>query len=122
MPRLIDTGSLLEHQLRHVLVVIEAPAEVEARELADHLDEALVRRLVEAVELLDLLDAHRVHALAAAVARPARRPAPRRRPRSPGNCATICSTGPPGTNWITTNVMSRTPNRVGIISSRRFRT
>ena len=59
---------LLQDQLPDVLVVEEALAEVEARELPEHLDEALVRRLVEAVELLDLLDALRVDALAPAVA------------------------------------------------------
>src|SRR5207253_3955343 len=51
-----------------LLVVEEARAEIEARELANHLDEAHVRRLVEAVELLDLLDLRGIHALAAAIA------------------------------------------------------
>src|SRR3954463_13495154 len=45
----------------------EAAAELEAGELADHLDEALVRRPVEAVELLDLFDLLGVDALAPAV-------------------------------------------------------
>src|SRR5207245_10540696 len=59
---------LLLDQLPDVLVVEEASPEVEARELAEHLHEALVRRLVETVELLDLVDLLRVDALPAAVA------------------------------------------------------
>ena len=45
----------------------KALAEIEARELAQHLQKALRRGLVEAVKLLDLLDARRVHTLAPAV-------------------------------------------------------
>jgi len=86
----------------------------------------LVRRLVEAVELLDLLDLRRVNALAAAIAaqpgaaavRPPASPPAMSRPWS---CATICSTGPPGTNWMTMKVISRIPKSVGIMSSSRFR-
>ena len=54
MPRLIDTGSFSLISPPDALVVEVAAAEVEARELAEHLHEALVRRLVEAVQLLDL--------------------------------------------------------------------
>jgi len=32
-----------------------------------------------------------------------------------------CSTGPPGTNWITAKVMATTPKSVGIINSTRFK-
>ena len=34
--------------------------------------------------------------------------------------ARYCSTGPPGTNWMTANVSNNTPNNVGTISSRRL--
>ena len=117
-PRLIDTGSFSMMSSDHRLVLKETGAQVKARELAQHLQEALVRGFVEAVERLDLLEPLGVHAL-----RPAVDGADPRRPRP---CAALasaryCSTGPPGTNWITTKVSSSTPNSVGIISSRRLK-
>jgi hypothetical protein len=33
--------------------------------------------------------------------------------------AIICSTGPPGANWITAKLMAMIPSSVGITSSRR---
>ena len=59
------------YQLPHVLVLEEAAPQVEARKLAQHLQKTLVRRLVEAIQLLDLFQALGVHALCAAVAQPA---------------------------------------------------
>ena len=35
--------------------------------------------------------------------------------------AITCSTGPPGTNWMTAKVISMIPIKVGIISRMRFR-
>ena len=91
----------------------EAFSQVEARELPEHLEEALVRRLVESVEL-DLLDAHGIDPLPAPISAAARRGtfAPASRPWS---CETICSTGPPGTNWTITKVIVKIPSNVGII-------
>jgi hypothetical protein len=39
----------------------------------------------------------------------------------PSISASNRSTGPPGTNWVTTKVTSITPKRVGIISSIRLK-
>ena len=59
---------LLLDQLPDVLVLHEAAAEVEARERAEHLEVAHVRGLVEAVELLQLLDPLLVEVAAGLVA------------------------------------------------------
>jgi hypothetical protein len=48
--------------------VEEALTQIEARELSKHLEKALVRRLVESVELLDFLDAFCIDALSPPVA------------------------------------------------------
>jgi hypothetical protein len=39
----------------------------------------------------------------------------------PSSLAIICSTGPPGAAWMMMKLISRMPNRVGTISSRRRR-
>ena len=62
---------LFDDQLRDRLVLEEAGAQVEARELAQHLEETLVRGLVKAVQGLDLLQPLRVHALGTPVNRAA---------------------------------------------------
>ena len=64
---------LFEYETADVLVVEEAFSQIEARELPEHLEKALVRRLVESVELLDFLDALGIHPLPAPIAAAARR-------------------------------------------------
>src|SRR5207302_8531249 len=56
------------------LVLEEAGPQVAAGDLPDHLHEALVRRFVEPVKFLDLLDLRCVHALATAIAADPRAP------------------------------------------------
>ena len=58
---------LLDHQCQHRAIAEEALAEVEDGVALEHLPEAHVRGLVEAVELLQLLDEPRVEAARAAV-------------------------------------------------------
>ena len=58
---------LVEDQINHAVVPEEAGAEVEAHVLAHHVEEALKRRLVEAVFLLQPLDQFGVEAARAAV-------------------------------------------------------
>jgi hypothetical protein len=36
-------------------------------------------------------------------------------------CAMSCSTGPPGTNWMTTKATVSTPSKVGSIRAMRLR-
>ena len=98
--------------------------------------EALPGRLVEAELALEVGDEGRVEALGAAVAAVAaaaacsppppptaslpppviRAVAPTPRPDS---SEITRSTGPPGSAWMTTKLISRIPSRVGITSSRR---
>ncbi len=66
-PRLMETGSFSLISCRDLLVLEEAATQVEAREVAEHLPEPLGRRLVEAVQRLDLLDLLGVHTLPAPV-------------------------------------------------------
>src|SRR5262249_32135150 len=59
---------LLEYQLPYVLVVKKAPAEIETGVLAEHVEKSLGCGPVEAVKLLDLLDAFRIDTLASPIA------------------------------------------------------
>ena len=56
-------------QLPHILVLVKAVAQIKARKASQHLQEALMHRLVKAIKRLDFLDALCIHTLAAPVAR-----------------------------------------------------
>ena len=113
-PRLIETGSFSLMSCHTGLICEEAAAEIETREVPEHLEIAHVGGLVEAVQLLQFLDLLRVD-VAACLVGAARR----------GRCALprgTVPTGPPGTNWITTNVTVSAPSSVGTMSRMRLRT
>ena len=120
-----DTGSFCRISCSTRLVAKEAAAEVEAQIAADHVDEAGQRRLVEAEHLLDVGDDVRVEAARAAIGagrteiRCGRAQAADERSPLPRSSAIICSTGPPGANWMTAKLMAMMPNSVGMTSSRR---
>ena len=105
-PRLIDTGSFSLMSSHTPLLCMKLLPRSKRAKLAEHLEVARERRLVEAVELLDLLDLLRVEVAASAAGSA---------PPSPAGCARIsatsCSTGPPGTNWMTMNVTVSDPEQ-----------